>query len=779
MLMNSLDRIRIMIRWTAIVLLMTITANGWRVVFKVSRSGDVNPAPSVYRLWNGSDVVNDNLAIFSETSRTYMAPSMPTYKSDIVNKWEQSGIQYVKVGLYSGGIERSVVVFNGTGTTKQSWFNSSLVLKSSYKDLSSAAQYAFSLEGSYSSGRFLAMQSVVGTSCSDARGWFMVVDKDMQRYCGNLTDSVPYFVYALNTTSSLFTNGGVADALAVFVDDCVESPCQHQGTCTSYIDKYTCQCIDQVYGQSCQYECPCKHGGICHEVSSRDIQNDGAIVINGTYINNEMMDLDGTKVACRCPQYYVGVDCQNNTLQCASSPCKNYGTCIEGYTSFTCKCQDDYMGDTCQVPRPPVVEEGLNIGAKVAIGVCVPLVIVIGFIIGYLIYMIKNPDAYGHEATYKQYTIAREFVRRSIRRLSGRRGKLNDYTKDTTAISPKEKEVSVGQVNLAFDDGGKVSYNRQTSEYYNMSADDNAVITGTSSKYPVGPGINRGYQNSNGISPSQFANNGHRYDDYTNPENPVPQPRKQRQTGRRGRQATIDGTDEQDDRLPYQSDPYNTTVTQKTPQQQTTERGRYDGHILPTPSRGGNIHPGVDHPDQRPYTQYPQDKAYLSGTEHTNRGRYPQYSDEKQQQTSHLSPGYLTPHNNSTNDSRRTPGPRFPYLVEDSRRSPAYPDRSDGDTTHFQHPQSTPSRLHGTDQRHPDYTSRPAHGTEARFPPDQRQPDYTSRQPQDYNQRSPRSPVDYNRPYDRYQEQENYSTGQRSDDRIVFTSSEPMDDVTV
>ena len=66
------------------------------MVFKVSKNGDVAPAESLYQLWDSSDVVNDHPSGFHNTNLTYMAPYQPTYKSEIVNKWQEYGIQYVR-----------------------------------------------------------------------------------------------------------------------------------------------------------------------------------------------------------------------------------------------------------------------------------------------------------------------------------------------------------------------------------------------------------------------------------------------------------------------------------------------------------------------------------------------------------------------------------------------------------------------------------------------------------------------------------------------------------
>ena len=34
--------------------------------------------------------------------------------------------------------------------------------------------------------------------------------------------------------------------------------------------------------------------------------------------------------------------------ECASSPCKNGGTCVDGINSYTCNCDVGYEGDNCE-----------------------------------------------------------------------------------------------------------------------------------------------------------------------------------------------------------------------------------------------------------------------------------------------------------------------------------------------------------------------------------------------------------------------------------------------
>ena len=38
--------------------------------------------------------------------------------------------------------------------------------------------------------------------------------------------------------------------------------------------------------------------------------------------------------------------------ECASNPCKNQATCIDGLKKYTCRCADEYTGQTCDRRKP-------------------------------------------------------------------------------------------------------------------------------------------------------------------------------------------------------------------------------------------------------------------------------------------------------------------------------------------------------------------------------------------------------------------------------------------
>lgn len=86
-----------------------------------------------------------------------------------------------------------------------------------------------------------------------------------------------------------------------------------------------CHCVPGTHGSCCDdiLECasnPCKNGGTC---------------IEG--INHYM---------CRCPAGTTGTNC-DDILECNSSPCKNGGTCVEYVNFYACECPLGTTGTNC------------------------------------------------------------------------------------------------------------------------------------------------------------------------------------------------------------------------------------------------------------------------------------------------------------------------------------------------------------------------------------------------------------------------------------------------
>ena len=143
-------------------------------------------------------------------------------------------------------------------------------------------------------------------------------------------------------TASFVTGGSVAFSIVptstsitlwsgLVMSNNVSSICNNHGQCldnTTVNSAFTCTCNPGYSGMTCQTdinECasaPCFNGGTC---------------------------VDGVNsFSCLCVPGFSGVYCQTNINECNSSPCQNGATCVDGINSWTCTCAAGYMNTSCQ-----------------------------------------------------------------------------------------------------------------------------------------------------------------------------------------------------------------------------------------------------------------------------------------------------------------------------------------------------------------------------------------------------------------------------------------------
>nr|XP_040052763.1 delta-like protein B [Gasterosteus aculeatus aculeatus] len=107
-------------------------------------------------------------------------------------------------------------------------------------------------------------------------------------------------------------------------------PCKNDASCTNTGQgSYTCTCRPGFTSKNCEIETnecdsnPCKNGGSC-----KDLEND---------------------YSCECPQGFYGKNCEISAMTCADGPCFNGGTCTESVVGgYSCRCPSGYTGSNCE-----------------------------------------------------------------------------------------------------------------------------------------------------------------------------------------------------------------------------------------------------------------------------------------------------------------------------------------------------------------------------------------------------------------------------------------------
>jgi len=134
------------------------------------------------------------------------------------------------------------------------------------------------------------------------------------------------------------------------VDECSSHPCSHEGICKDLALSYSCMCTGGYTGVNCESdinEChsqPCLNGATCTDAVAHYVCTcaDGF-----TGSSNLVPTFEGSH------HRHVESNCETNINECATSPCQNGGTCVDGVGAFTCNCGTGFSGVSCgtQVQR--------------------------------------------------------------------------------------------------------------------------------------------------------------------------------------------------------------------------------------------------------------------------------------------------------------------------------------------------------------------------------------------------------------------------------------------
>uniref|UniRef100_A0A3Q2VZY8 Delta-like protein n=1 Tax=Haplochromis burtoni TaxID=8153 RepID=A0A3Q2VZY8_HAPBU len=136
---------------------------------------------------------------------------------------------------------------------------------------------------------------------------------------------------------------------------CSPNPCQNKAQCHSLTGDFYCSCPDDYEGKTCsELKDHCKTNQ-CEVIDSCTV----AVTTNDTKkrvwnISSNVcgprgrcISLPAGNFSCSCDPGFTGTYCHENINDCASSPCKNGGTCIDEINSFKCFCPDGWEGSLC------------------------------------------------------------------------------------------------------------------------------------------------------------------------------------------------------------------------------------------------------------------------------------------------------------------------------------------------------------------------------------------------------------------------------------------------
>ena len=134
--------------------------------------------------------------------------------------------------------------------------------------------------------------------------------------------------------------------------------------------KYSCKCFIHFIGSSCQTDSrPC---------SKYPCLN------NGTCLNT---NINETEFECKCKNNFYGLYCENKIDLCQNQTCSNNGRCIMNNSLTTCKCNNGFNGDNCELENESI---------KILRGIRIVSLLICAITIGLTVFLIIFNDCWNY-----------------------------------------------------------------------------------------------------------------------------------------------------------------------------------------------------------------------------------------------------------------------------------------------------------------------------------------------------------------------------------------------
>ncbi|XP_060570089.1 uncharacterized protein LOC132728460 isoform X2 [Ruditapes philippinarum] len=339
-----------------------LPSSNWMIMMK----GVAGVPGDLYNLWHGTGTMNPNVPEAMYLTSTYPGH----YKPDLSNYWNSLCIDKVKVAIFNKGVEKANIIFDATGSDKESWFDPSRIISSTWTDIRYAPKNIFSLMGDQATGHeFLASSS--GSGCN-SQGWIMVSTKNNCPFEQGSQKPAFYYAPGQSVTSWGSTQPGTGDVFAILAHPncngtgptipsqtivatssfCIyKSKIYNQGEVWQDGCQYNCTCEDARTGfYRCQDLCPVwnnlpagctlekKPGECCSQPSCGVTAN--TCYYGGKYYHEGEKWRDGCKYKCTCQDGKTGF------YQCQT-------LCLNWTLPPTCRLDPAPAGKCCQVPVCP------------------------------------------------------------------------------------------------------------------------------------------------------------------------------------------------------------------------------------------------------------------------------------------------------------------------------------------------------------------------------------------------------------------------------------------